>query len=193
MLPLDDRPAGRSDQRRASAGRAPAIAIHLLPRHHTRARRRARRQHPRAFLQDPRRRGGRRRTPRVSSSRTARDSAATPCSSRTANCTTSTTSSASSRSRPSSPMTCEPGKLTLGCGVRPGGAGDHGESLGTAKLYVGEQVVAEGPMRAQIGRSPCAVTACASGSTAPTRSAAATRRRLSVHRRTHPRRRGRYR
>jgi arylsulfatase len=31
------------------------------------------------------------------------------------------------------------------------GTGEHGESLGTAKLYVGQQVVTEGPMRAQIG------------------------------------------
>lgn len=31
-------------------------------------------------------------------------------------------------------------------------AGAHGESIGTAKLYVDDQVVAEGPMRAQIGK-----------------------------------------
>jgi arylsulfatase A-like enzyme len=45
----------------------------------------------------------------------------------------------------------EPGQLTLGLEFLRDGAGEHGESLGTAKLYVGEQIVAEGPMRAQIG------------------------------------------
>ena len=45
----------------------------------------------------------------------------------------------------------QPGQLTLGVEFVREGAGDHGESLGTAKLYVGDQVVAEGPMRAQIG------------------------------------------
>ncbi len=45
-----------------------------------------------------------------------------------------------------------PGKLTLGVEFIREGAGEHGESLGTAKLYVGDQVVAEGPMRAQVGK-----------------------------------------
>ena len=45
----------------------------------------------------------------------------------------------------------QPGQLTLGVEFVRESAGDHRESLGTAKLYVGEQVVAEGPMRAQIG------------------------------------------
>jgi hypothetical protein len=45
----------------------------------------------------------------------------------------------------------EPGQLTLGVEFIREGAGEHMESLGTAKLYVGQQVVAEGPMRAQIG------------------------------------------
>ncbi|MFN8071214.1 MAG: arylsulfatase [Mycobacterium sp.] len=45
----------------------------------------------------------------------------------------------------------QPGQLTLGVEFIREGAGEHMESLGTAKLYVGEQVVAEGPMRAQIG------------------------------------------
>ncbi len=31
-------------------------------------------------------------------------------------------------------------------------AGEHGESIGTCRLYVDDQVVAEGPMRAQIGK-----------------------------------------
>ncbi len=43
------------------------------------------------------------------------------------------------------------GQLTLGVEFVRDGAGEHMESLGMAKLYVGQQVVAEGPMRAQIG------------------------------------------
>jgi hypothetical protein len=31
-------------------------------------------------------------------------------------------------------------------------AGDYGESHGTTKLYVNDKVVAEGPMRAQVGK-----------------------------------------
>ena len=45
----------------------------------------------------------------------------------------------------------EPGKHTLGMEFVREGAGEHGESTGTAKLYVDTTVVAEGPMRAQIG------------------------------------------
>jgi len=45
-----------------------------------------------------------------------------------------------------------PGKLTLGVEFIREKAGEHGESLGTTKLYVGDQVVAEGPMRAQVGK-----------------------------------------
>ena len=45
----------------------------------------------------------------------------------------------------------EPGKHTLGVEFVREGAGEHMESLGTTKLYVGEKIVAEGPMRAQIG------------------------------------------
>ena len=45
----------------------------------------------------------------------------------------------------------EPGKHTVGMEFIREGAGEHMESLGTAKLYVDEAVVAEGPMRAQIG------------------------------------------
>ena len=46
----------------------------------------------------------------------------------------------------------EPGKRTLGVEFIREGAGEHGESTGTAKLYVDEKVVAEGPMRAQVGK-----------------------------------------
>jgi len=45
----------------------------------------------------------------------------------------------------------EPGNLTLGVEFVRESAGEHHESLGTARLYVDDQVVAEGPMRAQIG------------------------------------------
>ena len=46
----------------------------------------------------------------------------------------------------------EPGKRTLGVEFIREGAGEHGESTGTAKLYVDDKVVAEGPMRAQVGK-----------------------------------------
>ena len=42
----------------------------------------------------------------------------------------------------------EPGKYTLGMEFNREKAGEHGESLGTTKLYVNDKVVAEGPMRA---------------------------------------------
>ena len=37
-------------------------------------------------------------------------------------------------------------------GVHPKEAGEHGEPLGTTKLYVDDEVVAEGPMRTQAGK-----------------------------------------
>ena len=46
----------------------------------------------------------------------------------------------------------EPGKYTLGMEFIREGAGPNHESLGTTKLYVNEKVVAEGPMRAQVGK-----------------------------------------
>ncbi len=46
----------------------------------------------------------------------------------------------------------EPGDRTLGVEFIREGSGEHGESTGTAKLYVDDQVVAEGPMRAQVGK-----------------------------------------
>jgi arylsulfatase len=45
----------------------------------------------------------------------------------------------------------EPGKHVLGMEFIREGAGEHMESVGTTKLYVDDTVVAEGPMRAQIG------------------------------------------
>ncbi len=48
--------------------------------------------------------------------------------------------------------TLEPGNHTLGVEFIREGAGEHGESTGTAKLYVDDKVVAEGPMRAQVGK-----------------------------------------
>jgi arylsulfatase A-like enzyme len=46
----------------------------------------------------------------------------------------------------------KPGKYTLGMEFIREGAGPNHESLGTTKLYVNEKVVAEGPMRAQVGK-----------------------------------------
>jgi arylsulfatase len=46
----------------------------------------------------------------------------------------------------------KPGKYTLGVEFVREKAGPNGESLGTAKLYVNDQVVAEGPMRTQTGK-----------------------------------------
>jgi arylsulfatase A-like enzyme len=45
-----------------------------------------------------------------------------------------------------------PGPHALGMEFIREGAGEHGESVGTCKLYVDDQTVAEGPMRAQIGK-----------------------------------------
>ncbi|GAA1794881.1 arylsulfatase [Agromyces lapidis] len=44
------------------------------------------------------------------------------------------------------------GKHALGMEFIRERAGEHGESIGTCKLYVDDQVVAEGPMRAQVGK-----------------------------------------
>jgi arylsulfatase A-like enzyme len=46
----------------------------------------------------------------------------------------------------------KPGKHTLGLEFTREKAGEHGESLGTAKLYIDETVVAQGPMRTQPGK-----------------------------------------
>jgi arylsulfatase len=46
----------------------------------------------------------------------------------------------------------EPGKYTLGMEFTRERAGDFRESLGKTKLYVNDKVVAEGPMRAQVGK-----------------------------------------
>jgi arylsulfatase A-like enzyme len=46
----------------------------------------------------------------------------------------------------------KPGKYTLGMEFIREGAGPNHESLGTTKLYINEKVVAEGPMRAQVGK-----------------------------------------
>jgi arylsulfatase A-like enzyme len=43
----------------------------------------------------------------------------------------------------------KPGKYTLGMEFTRTGAGPHHESLGTMKLYINDQVVAEGPMKTQ--------------------------------------------
>jgi arylsulfatase len=46
----------------------------------------------------------------------------------------------------------KPGKHVLGVEFIRESAGKHRESLGKAKLYVNDKVVAEGPMRAQVGK-----------------------------------------
>jgi arylsulfatase A-like enzyme len=46
----------------------------------------------------------------------------------------------------------KPGKYTLGMEFIREGAGPHGESLGKARLYVNDKVVAEGPMKTQPGK-----------------------------------------
>ncbi|MFN7986651.1 MAG: arylsulfatase [Thermoanaerobaculia bacterium] len=46
----------------------------------------------------------------------------------------------------------KPGKYTVGMEFTRTGAGPHHESLGTMKLYVNDQVVAEGPMKTQAGK-----------------------------------------
>jgi arylsulfatase A-like enzyme len=46
----------------------------------------------------------------------------------------------------------QPGPHALGVEFVRESAGEHGESVGTAKLYVDDAVVAEGPMRAQVGK-----------------------------------------
>ena len=46
----------------------------------------------------------------------------------------------------------KPGKYTLGMEFDRTGAGPHNESLGTTKLYVNDQVIAEGPMKTQPGK-----------------------------------------
>lgn len=45
-----------------------------------------------------------------------------------------------------------PGAHALGMEFIRESAGEHGESIGTCKLYVDDQVAAEGPMRAQVGK-----------------------------------------
>ncbi|MCX6247391.1 MAG: arylsulfatase [Bacteroidetes bacterium] len=46
----------------------------------------------------------------------------------------------------------KPGKYTVGMEFTREKAGEHQESIGTMKLYVNDQMVAQGPMRAQVGK-----------------------------------------
>ncbi|MCA9952033.1 MAG: hypothetical protein KDE48_20425, partial [Anaerolineales bacterium] len=46
----------------------------------------------------------------------------------------------------------KPGKYTLGMEFIREKAGQYGESHGKAKLYINDKVVAEGPMKAQLGK-----------------------------------------
>ena len=46
----------------------------------------------------------------------------------------------------------KPGKYTFGAEFIKEKAGEHGESIGTANLYVNDKIVASGPMTAQVGK-----------------------------------------
>jgi arylsulfatase len=46
----------------------------------------------------------------------------------------------------------KPGKYTVGVEFTREKEGEHHESIGTVKIYVNDKVVAEGPMRAQVGK-----------------------------------------
>jgi arylsulfatase len=62
----------------------------------------------------------------------------------------------------------KPGKHVLGVEFIRESAGKYHEPVGTAKLYVDDKVVAQGPMRVQVGSSRCRATGSASGETPPT-------------------------
>jgi len=62
----------------------------------------------------------------------------------------------------------KPGKHVLGVEFIRESAGKYHEPVGTAKLYVDDKVVAQGPMRVQVGSSRCRATCSASGETPPT-------------------------
>jgi arylsulfatase len=51
-----------------------------------------------------------------------------------------------------SPDELQPGKYVLGMEFIRAGEGPHKENLGKARLYVNDQVVAEGPMKTQLGK-----------------------------------------
>ena len=125
--------------------------VHLLPGHRRGAGALGR-ERPRRLLQDPRRRRaerperpGRDHRPGLAlrGPRAVRQGPA--------GCTTSTTSSASSPSSTSSPDRWSPATYVLGVEFAKEGHGEHGESHGTAKLYVDDAVVAEAPLRTQSG------------------------------------------
>jgi len=46
----------------------------------------------------------------------------------------------------------KPGKQTLGKEFTRESAGPHGENLGKMKLYINDEVVAQGPMKTQLGK-----------------------------------------
>lgn len=48
--------------------------------------------------------------------------------------------------------TLKPGKYTFGMEFTKEKAGEHGESIGTAKLYINDKEVATGEMTAQVGK-----------------------------------------
>jgi len=51
-----------------------------------------------------------------------------------------------------SSMPLKPGKYTIGMEFTKEKAGEHQESIGSAKLYINDKVVASGPMTAQVGK-----------------------------------------
>lgn len=51
-----------------------------------------------------------------------------------------------------SSMALKPGKYTLGMEFIREKTGEHGEQIGTMKLYINDKVVAEGPMKTQPGK-----------------------------------------
>jgi arylsulfatase len=48
--------------------------------------------------------------------------------------------------------TLKPGKYTFGVEFTKEKAGEHGESMGTAKLFINDKAVATGAMTAQVGK-----------------------------------------
>ncbi|MEZ4611272.1 MAG: hypothetical protein R2838_13705 [Caldilineaceae bacterium] len=79
-----------------------------------------------------------------------------------------------------------PGKYTLGVEFIRESAGEYHESHGTAKLYIDDKVVAEGPMRTQTGKfTLCGDGLCVGRDSATPRSTRP-RPRASLYWRRHP-------
>ncbi len=87
----------------------------------------------------------------------------------------------------SPPLT--PGKHSLGMEFKREKAGEHGESLGKTMLYVDGKPVAEGPMRAQIGKFTLAGDGLCVGYDSGDNVSEQYKNPGNVHRRHHPGRR----